>query len=276
MSHSIDNSCARNVDSSLKDASKIVWYNNADDEAPLPSVSASSPSPTEKGKGKAVHRSDRTVKPTQHVLDMKNNGGSSSTASSLRKKKHNTSGSPLKTSSHHTKKATVASESDNDEKTDTILRAIADADSQKSPHHSKEELTADICTLQKGHQCKICFQNKSKSFFFTGGILTLHTHIARWHSKEYLELCEKLGITPHPHAMPKNVSEGSLELTQSNLDLSITHESKPPVFTMAGLLDHIVELIVCENEAFRLIDRGSFRQLIRYCHPSIAENNIPH
>ncbi|KAF8975247.1 hypothetical protein BDQ17DRAFT_1340044 [Cyathus striatus] len=161
----------------------------------------------------------------------------------LEEKKRNASGSPLKTSSHCTKKATVASESDNDKKTDTDvnegpviidngsdltyarLRAMADADSQKSPHCSKEELTADIRTmfqqddayqnpltgqLQKGHQCKICFQNKSKSFFFTGGISTLHTHIARWHSNEYLELCKKLGITPHPCAMPKNVSEGSL------------------------------------------------------------------
>ncbi|KAF8987083.1 hypothetical protein BDQ17DRAFT_1435848 [Cyathus striatus] len=94
----------------------------------------------------------------------------------------------------------VVSESDHDEKTDidegsiaadmgsdltyAKLRAMGDADSQKSPHHSKEELTAGIRTvfqrddayqnpstgqLQKSHRCKICFQNKSKSFFFTGG-----------------------------------------------------------------------------------------------------------
>ena len=33
-------------------------------------------------------------------------------------------------------------------------------------------------------------------------------------------------------------------------------------------------LIFCK--AFRLIDRGSFRRLIKYCRPSISEGDIPH
>jgi hypothetical protein len=29
-------------------------------------------------------------------------------------------------------------------------------------------------------------------------------------------------------------------------------------------------------EAFRLIEQGSFRRLIKYCRPSLAEKDIPH
>lgn len=42
-------------------------------------------------------------------------------------------------------------------------------------------------------------------------------------------------------------------LHQSSLDNAITHEPKQPVFTTAGLLDHLVELIVCEDEVCFLI-----------------------
>ncbi|KAF8989065.1 hypothetical protein BDQ17DRAFT_1434725 [Cyathus striatus] len=144
-SRSIDSAagCAQNIDGTLKDASEIVWYNDRDDEAPLSSVpifQVSSPLPKEK------------VKPTQRVLDMKNQGAASGIASSLKKNKHNASGSPPKTSlelSRRAKKSTiVVSESDHDEKTDTNinegsiavdmgsdltyaeLRAVGDADSQ--------------------------------------------------------------------------------------------------------------------------------------------------
>ena len=35
---------------------------------------------------------------------------------------------------------------------------------------------------------------------------------------------------------------------QSNLDGVVTREPKQPPFTTAGLLDYIVELVVCEDE----------------------------
>lgn len=37
-------------------------------------------------------------------------------------------------------------------------------------------------------------------------------------------------------------------LKQSHLDGIVTRTSRPPVFTTAGLLDHIVELVVREDE----------------------------
>jgi hypothetical protein len=37
-------------------------------------------------------------------------------------------------------------------------------------------------------------------------------------------------------------------LLQSSLDSIISREPKPPPFTAQGLLDYIVELIVCEDE----------------------------
>ncbi|KAF8977613.1 hypothetical protein BDQ17DRAFT_1440555 [Cyathus striatus] len=161
-----------NIDGTLKDASEIVWYNDRDDEAPLSSVpifQVSSPLPKEKGKEKAIRHSDHTVKPTQCVLDMKNQGAASGTASSLKRSRCNASGGPPGTSpklSCRAKKSTiVVLESDHGEKTDTDidegsiaadmgsdltyakLRAMGDVDSQKSPHRSKEELTAGIRTV---------------------------------------------------------------------------------------------------------------------------------
>jgi len=66
------------------------------------------------------------------------------------------------------------------------------------------------------------------------------------------------------------------------------------VFTNAGLKDYIIELVIREDEvsnisnvvryislilspqAFCLVDRGSFRRLLKFCRPSLSERDIPH
>ena len=86
-------------------------------------------------------------------------------------------------------------------------------------------------------------------------------------------------------------------LHQSSLDDVIIHEPKQLLFTTAGLMDHLIELIVCEDEvgflfnriknpycysgsptskAFHLVDQGTFHHLLRFCHPSLMEKDIPH
>ena len=64
-------------------------------------------------------------------------------------------------------------------------------------------------------------------------------------------------------------------LQQSNLDQVVRREPKQPPFTVSGLLDYIVELIVFEDEAFLLVERGSFCQLLRYCRPALSDKDIP-
>ena len=93
------------------------------------------------------------------------------------------------------------------------------------------------------------------------------------HVDIYIQNCAKLGIKPHPRALSRVAIEGSNDrcvfsmyllhcqvshliprsLHQSSLDNAITREPKQPVFTTAGLLDHLVELIVCEDEVCFLI-----------------------
>jgi hypothetical protein len=85
--------------------------------------------------------------------------------------------------------------------------------------------------------------------FFTGSVSTLRTHISRrkGHVKVYLERCAALGIEPHPRALQR-VSDPTDRLLQSSLDSIVSREPKRPPFTTRGLMDYIVQVIVCEDE----------------------------
>jgi hypothetical protein len=63
---------------------------------------------------------------------------------------------------------------------------------------------------------------------------------------------------------------------QTTLDHAIVREQRVPTFTTAGLLDYIVELIVAEDEAFLLVDKGAFRRLLTYTRPGLSDKDIPH
>ncbi|KAF8263686.1 hypothetical protein EI94DRAFT_1703818 [Lactarius quietus] len=43
-----------------------------------------------------------------------------------------------------------------------------------------------------------------------------------------------------------------------------------------GLMDYIVKLIICEVEAFLLVERDSFHSILKFCHPSLLDRDIPH
>jgi hypothetical protein len=73
-------------------------------------------------------------------------------------------------------------------------------------------------------------------------------------------------------AIPKSARTSSQH--QQTLDASLA--PKVPQFTKAGLMDYIVELIVSEDEAFQLVDKGPFRRLLQYLRPSLSDNDIPH
>jgi len=65
---------------------------------------------------------------------------------------------------------------------------------------------------------------------------------------------------------------------QSTLDGTVTSQSQPHIapFSMRGFVDHLVKLIISEDDAFYLLDKPAFHQLIHYLRPSLAIKDIPH
>jgi len=54
--------------------------------------------------------------------------------------------------------------------------------------------------------------------------------------------------------------------------------TKPDVRNVKSLclIEHLVELVVSEDEAFNLVDKPAFRQLIIYLRPTLTDKDIPH
>ena len=63
---------------------------------------------------------------------------------------------------------------------------------------------------------------------------------------------------------------------QSTLDGVVKTQPRIALFSTRGLVDHLVELIVTEDDAFQLLDRPAFQRLIHYLHPTLAIKDIPH
>ncbi|KAF9003446.1 ribonuclease H-like domain-containing protein [Cyathus striatus] len=73
-------------------------------------------------------------------------------------------------------------------------------------------------------------------------------HIAHFHINKYIQHCKELGIETNNRALSKLSTEASIGLLQTTLDSAVTLGAKPPAFTTEGLMDHIIKLIVCEDE----------------------------
>jgi hypothetical protein len=80
----------------------------------------------------------------------------------------------------------------------------------------------------------------------------------------------------HSRAIPLSAQDSTDGLKQGTLDSMVTREARMPNFTTKGLLDFVIELVVSEDNAFRLIDKGPFRRLLRYCRPSLRDTDVPH
>jgi hypothetical protein len=63
---------------------------------------------------------------------------------------------------------------------------------------------------------------------------------------------------------------------QTTLEGSISRQPRVPPFSTHGLIDYIVQLVVSEDNAFQLLDRQSFRQLLHYLRPMLHSKDIPH
>jgi hypothetical protein len=62
---------------------------------------------------------------------------------------------------------------------------------------------------------------------------------------------------------------------QTTLD-SFTTQKAAALFSTQGLKDHLVQLIVTEDEAFHLLNKPTFYQLIHYLRPTLPDKEIPH
>ena len=63
---------------------------------------------------------------------------------------------------------------------------------------------------------------------------------------------------------------------QTTLDGVVMSQPRAAPFSTRGLIDHIVELVVSEDDAFYLLDKPTFRQLIHYLRPTLSPKEIPH
>lgn len=63
---------------------------------------------------------------------------------------------------------------------------------------------------------------------------------------------------------------------QSTLDGMLMNQPCVAPFSIRGLIDHVVELVVSDDDAFYLLDKPAFRKLLQYLRPSLAMKDIPH
>ena len=63
---------------------------------------------------------------------------------------------------------------------------------------------------------------------------------------------------------------------QATLNGSFTCQPRVAPFSVQGLVDHLVKLIVTEDEAFYLLDKLAFHRLLHYLRPELTSKDIPH
>jgi hypothetical protein len=91
-----------------------------------------------------------------------------------------------------------------------------------------------------------------QNFFFTGSMSSLRSHIRRHqdHVKVYQRRCTDRGIPIYFRAVPEPTVTTQ---RQGTLDSVVERIMRIPQFSVAGLLDYIVELIIVEDEESYLI-----------------------
>ena len=63
---------------------------------------------------------------------------------------------------------------------------------------------------------------------------------------------------------------------QTTLDETFATQQRVASFSTRGLINHLVELIITEDEAFQLLDRPTFWQLLNYLCSTLPNGDIPH
>ncbi|KAF8801154.1 hypothetical protein BYT27DRAFT_7262185 [Phlegmacium glaucopus] len=157
---------------------------------------------------------------------------------------------------------------------------------RKHVHRGNDACTQDIRLIStagtrtvdgeqlKGHWCEICKKVKKlsdDSSFFMGGGSSLRKHISRnWesHGEQYLKKCKASKIEPHPRALAIKIEEEQEEKIDGFL--------KPaPKWTKEGLLEHIIEFVVVDDQPFTIVEKGPFKAILKFQRPSTKDSDIP-
>ncbi|KAH9023204.1 hypothetical protein EDB84DRAFT_1441037 [Lactarius hengduanensis] len=135
----------------------------------------------------------------------------------------------------------------------------------KDGKHPKSNRDARWCRL-----CKI---------WLSGNVSTCRTHIIRqWntHGESYLTGCQREDVEPNERVMSavREVTPGTKSQEQGTLEG--WSAVKVPQWTKDGLREHIVELVVVNDQAFSLVDCPVFRRLLTFQRPGTKDSDIPH
>ncbi|KAF7364524.1 HAT family dimerization domain-containing protein [Mycena venus] len=309
--------CAVGPNGELLDASEIQFYNDVDDNVPLPPVSdeISTPAAGQATLQQYFHRSDRPRKQSSRLTDPNN-------AETVKHKANDAEDFPPRVRARRSSPSPACMDEDDDARDDNndmpdlqpvsdseddrdgdetdqedidaayeYTKSLGDVDRAAMKSRPKAELTKDIQPLFKedeildpdtglrikGHWRLLCKKDKvaQKKCFLLGNVSSRRTHISRnpGHFLVYERMCEKNDIPLHHQATPKDFFKDQDDPKQTTLDNFAT---KTPPFSSQGLLDYLVEMIVTEDNAFMLVDKGPFRRLLQYFCPSLKESDIPH
>ncbi|KAG1773678.1 hypothetical protein EV702DRAFT_1201002 [Suillus placidus] len=272
----------------MPDASDITFFNDPDDDVPLPKshlppaidINASTRDATPfysrldiptATVAAGSRRSGRHLKPSARMRDADN-------ACGLFKFRHEETCTvkryrPSGTEENEDKNVHPGESSADELVPQPDVEDLDDTDDAKSENgaHSDADVRTNSLTVLMGGDAG----EPAQKHTFRGGTSTLRTHIVRHkktHFQVYKQRCDAASITMHPRAIPPG--EEHLTATQTTLDANLI--AKPPMFTKEGLLEYIMELVVTEDEAIQLIDKPAFRRLLQYARPSLTEKDIPH
>ncbi|KAG2341707.1 hypothetical protein BDR05DRAFT_834915, partial [Suillus weaverae] len=214
-------SCALRPDGQLKDAKDIEWYNDPDDDSPMP---PSPPPATSNGKITAFvsRRSGRPIKPTEKICDAVNSAPAKRPAPAA----FEGWPAPKRIQEEPPAIEGLSDEEEEEDREEAYKRtkALGDEDREHRKLMKKDERSADLKTIftqEKGHMnphtqerkdswwCEVCRGNNvpSGQCFFKGSISTRRTHITRnpkCHFPLYRDRCKECRITMHDRAIPLN------------------------------------------------------------------------
>ncbi|KAH9007904.1 hypothetical protein EDB84DRAFT_1447253, partial [Lactarius hengduanensis] len=80
-------------------------------------------------------------------------------------------------------------------------------------------------------------------------------------------------IVTHPHAIGSDDNDQNTTLTQVNLD---DFMQRIPTWTKQGLMEHVIQFVVEDDQSFLVVEKPSFRNMLRYLRPNMKDSDIPH
>ncbi|KAH9007830.1 hypothetical protein EDB84DRAFT_1447292 [Lactarius hengduanensis] len=139
-----------------------------------------------------------------------------------------------------------------------------------------EEIKFDVDgQKKKGRMCEICKRlgvSEKDTFFTSKSVSTLRTHIARLIARP-MKKCKDTGVEPHPRAIGSDDNDQNTTLTQVNLDGFM---QRIPTWTKQGLMEHVIQFVVEDDQSFLVVEKPSFRNMLRYLRPNMKDLDIPH